>query len=179
VWGGVVILKIAKMGHPVLRRKAELVTEEDFKSGWVASTVNDMFDTMEDYNGVGLAAPQVHISKRLAVVEVPEPDGIPPTPMINPVVTPVTEREMQTWEGCLSIPGLIGLVPRPAAVRVDYLDIEGKPAHMVVEGFAAAAVQHECDHLDGVLYIDRIKDPKTLMFTDEYERHHSNLEDDD
>lgn len=96
------ILKIAKMGHPVLRRKAELVTEEDFKSGWVASTVNDMFDTMEDYNGVGLAAPQVHISKRLAVVEVPEPDGIPPTPMINPVVTPVTEREMQTWKGaCL------------------------------------------------------------------------------
>lgn len=168
------ILKVARMGHPVLRRRADPVTPQDFASGWVAATVRDLFDTMAEYEGVGLAAPQVHISKRLAVVEVPggPDDGIPPTPMINPVVQPLTDREMQTWEGCLSIPGLIGQVPRPRAVRVDFLDVDGNPRHLVVEGFAAAAVQHECDHLDGVLYVDRIRDRATLMFTEEYQRHH-------
>jgi len=167
------ILKVARMGHPVLRQKADPVTPEDFASGWVAATVRDLFDTMEEYEGVGLAAPQVHIAKRLAVVEVPggAGEGIPPTPMINPVVQALTDREMQTWEGCLSVPGLIGLVPRPRAVRVDFLDVEGRPASLVVEGFAAAAVQHECDHLDGVLYVDRIRDRTTLMFTEEYQRH--------
>lgn len=168
------ILKVARMGHPVLRRRADPVTPEDFASGWVAATVRNLFDTMAEYDGVGLAAPQVHLSKRLAVVEVPggPGQGIPPTPMINPVVQPLTEREMEIWEGCLSVPGLIGLVPRPAAVRVDYLDIDGRPSHRVVQGFAAAAVQHECDHLDGVLYVDRIRDRATLMFTEEYQRHH-------
>lgn len=168
------ILKVARMGHPVLRRRADPVTPEDFASGWVAATIRDLFDTMEEYEGVGLAAPQVHVSKRIAVVEVPggPGEGIPPTPMINPEVQPLTRREMQTWEGCLSLPGLIGLVPRPRAVRVDYLDADGKPAHLVVEGFSAAAVQHECDHLDGVLYVDRIRDLNTLMFTEEYQRHH-------
>lgn len=168
------ILKVARMGHPVLRRRADPVTPEDFASGWVAAAIRDLFDTMEEYDGVGLAAPQVHVSKRIAVVEVSggPGKGIPPTPMINPKIQPLTHHEMQTWEGCLSLPGLIGLVPRPRAVRVDYLDADGKPAHLVVEGFAAAAVQHECDHLDGVLYIDRIRDRETLMFAEEYQRYH-------
>jgi peptide deformylase len=96
--------------------------------------------------------------------------GLGPMPLINPVVTPLTTDEMENWEGCLSIPGMIGRVPRPRRIRLDWLDLEGQEHAQEIEGFPAAAVQHECDHLDGVLYVDRIRDLRTFQFTDEYQR---------
>jgi peptide deformylase len=171
-----VILKVARMGHPVLRARAEEVTPAELSSGSIAALVADMEDTMMEYDGVGLAAPQVHVGKRVAVVEVPpearhEGDaGFPSTAMVNPVVTPLTREEMQTWEGCLSIPELIGLVPRPRRVSVEWTGLDGERHAAEVAGFAAAAIQHEVDHLDGVLYVDRIRDLRTFQFTREFAR---------
>lgn len=176
VWSGVVILKVARMGHPVLRMRAADVQPEELRSGAIAALAADMMDTMEEYEGVGLAAPQVHVAKRLAVIEVPaglrrEGDqGFPRTVLVNPVATPLTDELVSEWEGCLSIPELIGLVPRPARVRLEWTGLDGERRSEEVTGFAAAAVQHELDHLDGVLYVDRIRDMRTLQFTREFAR---------
>lgn len=173
------ILKVARMGHPVLRQRAREASVDEVASGALQSLIRDMFDTMDEYEGVGLAAPQVHVPLRMIVLEVPaglrDPDD-PPIPriaMINPVVEPLTSETMANWEGCLSIPDLIGLVARPRTVRATWLDPEGKPHEQVFEGFPAAAVQHEADHLDGVLYPERIQDLKTLQFTREFTRFHA------
>jgi len=171
-----VILKVARMGHPVLRARAEEVTPEELSSGSIAALVADMEDTMMEYEGVGLAAPQVHVGKRVAVVEVPpearhEGDaGFPRTAMINPVVTPLTDEMVAEWEGCLSIPELIGLVPSPGRIRVEWTGLDGERRAAEVAGFAAAAIRHEVDHLDGRLYVDRIEDLRTFQFTREFAR---------
>lgn len=170
------ILKIARMGHPVLRKRAAELTEDEIRSGFAEELAHHMIETMHEYTGVGLAAPQVHISKRMVVVDVPaEARGsnkpIPCTVLVNPVVKTLGNEEMENWEGCLSVPGLIGLVQRPMRVRVEYLTAQGNREWMEVEGFPAAVIQHECDHLDGILYIERMRDMKKLSYTEEFARY--------
>jgi peptide deformylase len=173
------ILKVARMGHPVLAERAREVTDDERSSDALRRLVADMFDTMDEYEGIGLAAPQVHVSLRLLVLDLPaglRDEGDPAVPrmaMLNPVVTPITSETMDNWEGCLSIPDLIGKVARPRAVRVRWTDVEGHPHEQVFEGFPAAAVQHEVDHLDGVLYVQRIQDLRTFQFTREFGRFHA------
>ncbi len=173
------ILKVARMGHPVLRQPAREVTGREIASGVLGQILADMFDTMDEYEGIGLAAPQVHVSLRLIVLEVPaglrdpRDPAIPRTAMINPVVTPITDETMQNWEGCLSVPDLIGQVERPRKVHVAWTAPDGIAHQQEFEGFPAAAVQHEADHLDGVLYVERIGDMKTFQFTREFSRFHA------
>jgi peptide deformylase len=178
------ILKVANMGHPVLRLKAKPIKKPDLASGELRRLVADMLETMREYDGVGLAAPQVHASVRLVVVGSeanPRYPGAPVIPvriLVNPVVTPLTDETIRWWEGCLSVPGLRGLVIRPRKVKVRALDISGAPVSFTAEGFEAVVVQHETDHLDGFLYPDRMKDIKKLVFEREYGRFHEPAEDD-
>ena len=168
------MLNVAHMGHPVLREIAEPVDLELLKSDEFQDFIDSMFLTMHEYDGVGLAAPQVHQSVRVAVFHenagLPGPEGEPLIALVNPVITPLTEDESSMWEGCLSGPGLRGLVYRPDRVRVQGLDRDGNELDFEMEGFPAIVIQHECDHLDGVLYVDRLKDPKDLVFEKEFER---------
>ncbi len=161
------ILKVARMGHPVLRQVAEPVTAEEFKSPDFQRFCDDLLETMEEYDGAGLAAPQVHVLKRVAVLTLSDERG--PEFFVNPVITPIGEATRKTWEGCLSVPEMRGLVERPAEIRVSAQDRFGEPKAFELLGFPAVVVQHECDHLDGVLYVDRAV-PKTLAFLEEYRR---------
>lgn len=173
------ILKIARMGHPVLRRPAALV--EDPTAPEIRRLVHDMLETMEDANGAGLAAPQVHVPLRVVIFHVPEKrleEGEPPDPdtgtvhvLINPVLEPVGDEKVMGWEGCLSVPGLRGVVPRWRKLRYRAVDIDGKPIDRTVEGFHARVVQHECDHLDGILYPMRMDDLSLLGFEEEMSRY--------
>lgn len=173
------ILKIARMGHPVLRRPAALV--EDPTAPEIRQLVHDMLETMEDANGAGLAAPQVHVPLRVVIFHVPEKrleEGEPPDPdtgkvhvLINPVLEPVGDEKVLGWEGCLSVPGLRGVVPRWRKLRYRAVDIDGKPIDRTVEGFHARVVQHECDHLDGILYPMRMDDLSLLGFEEEMSRY--------
>jgi peptide deformylase len=138
--------------------------------------VDDMVVTMHEYEGVGLAAPQVHVSLRVAVIEVPASDersraAVPLTVLVNPVVTPLGDERVPAVEGCLSIPGLRGVVPRFARVRLEALDRDGRPFAAEASGFFARVIQHECDHLDGKVYLDRMDDMRTLSFLRELHRH--------
>ena len=169
------ILKVARLGHPVLRRVAEPLTRGQIRSTEVQRLIDDMIETMREYDGVGLAAPQVHAAQRLVVVEVPaSSDGarsaLPLTVLANPVLTPLGAERAEDWEGCLSLPDLRGRVPRFARVRVEAFDRQGRPLSLDLEGFSARVVQHECDHLDGVLFPDRMTDLKSLSFQREFER---------
>lgn len=165
------ILKIARMGHPVLRRVADPVAEPGADE--IAVLVEDMIETMEDADGTGLAAPQVHVPARVVVyfVEASARRGatasVPLTALINPVITPLTDETAYDWEGCLSVPGLVGLVPRATRVRVEAETPEGARIDEEVEGFHARVLQHECDHLDGILYPQRMDDLSLLLFADE------------
>lgn len=165
------ILKIARMGHPVLRRVADPVAEPGADE--IAVLVEDMIETMEDADGTGLAAPQVHVPARVVVyfVEASARRGatasVPLTALINPVITPLTDETAYDWEGCLSVPGLVGLVPRATRVRVEAETPDGATIDEEVEGFHARVLQHECDHLDGILYPQRMDDLSMLLFADE------------
>ncbi len=177
------IRKIAQMGEPVLRRKAELIDPGRIGSTAIQTLIDDMIETMHDADGAGLAAPQVYESLQLCVIEVgknpryPQFEPIPLTVLINPVVTPLVgtegvlapEDSFQMYEGCLSVPGMRGQVARARKVRVQALDRAGGALDFVWESFRAVVVQHETDHLLGTLYVDRA-DPKTLTFLREYER---------
>jgi peptide deformylase len=159
------ILKIARMGHPVLLRVADPV--EDPTSPEIRRLIADMAETMQDAQGLGLAAPQVHVPLRLFVFRT----GAGATAaLINPEIEPVGEEEEHAWEGCLSIPGLRGCVPRARRVRFRGLDGEGRPVEGEAEGLAARVMQHEGDHLDGVLYPMRMDDLSLLGFTEELAR---------
>jgi peptide deformylase len=181
----VAIRKIAQMGEPVLRRVARSLSVEELKSPAIQTLIDDMIDTMHDADGAGLAAPQVYESVQLCVIELsknpryPDALDIPLTVLVNPVVTPVVsspldalapEDSIAMFEGCLSVTGMRGQVVRPRRVRVQALDREGKPLDFVWEGVRASVVQHETDHLNGVLYVDRA-DSKSLAFLREYERY--------
>ena len=163
------ILKIARMGHPVLRRRAEEVADPGAPE--IGALVADMLETMQEAPGSGLAAPQVHVPLRLVIFRVPLTEveeiagGEPPlTVLINPMVEALDDEMVTEWEGCLSLPGLRGLVPRHAHLRYRGVDLAGAPIEREVEGFHARVVQHECDHLDGILYPQRMTDLASLMF---------------
>jgi peptide deformylase len=168
------ILKVARMGHPVLRQEAEPIPPEQITAPEVQDFIDDMIDTMYDYDGAGLAAPQVHVSKQIVVMEVsqnpryPNAPAIPLTVYINPEITPLTEEMDEDWEGCLSVPGLRGRVPRYTKIRLRAYDRDGQRVDFVAEGFHARVIQHECDHLWGKLYIDRVQDTASLTFMEEF-----------
>ncbi len=167
------ILKIARMGHPVLLRRADEVA--DPASPDIRRLLGDMFETMEDAGGVGLAAPQVHVSLRLFVYVVPEgrssgEEAVGRSALINPVIEPVGEAWAETWEGCLSIPGLRGYVRRPAHIRYAGIDAAGQEVRGEASGFRAVVMQHEYDHLNGTLYPMRMTDLGRFGFNEELAR---------
>ncbi|MGD9549196.1 MAG: peptide deformylase [Candidatus Krumholzibacteriia bacterium] len=167
------ILKVARMGHPVLRQQCRPIDPEKITGDEVQRLVRDMFETMIEYNGVGLAAPQVHQAVRLAIAGgETDQDGRPRfRVLINPEITVLDEEtKLGMYEGCLSIPGLRGWVERPARIRVKAYNEKGQRQEFVLDGYPAVVTQHECDHLDGVLYVDRITDTKRLAFEEEAER---------
>lgn len=181
----VAIRKIAQLGEPVLRQVARPLSLDELKSPAVQQLIDDMIETMHDADGAGLAAPQVYESVQLCVIEIAQnpryPDAleIPLTVLVNPVVTPAVSSSPQAlaeqdsiamFEGCLSVTGMRGQVVRPRRVRVQALDRQGQPLDFVWEGVRASVVQHETDHLKGVLYVDRA-DSKSLTFLREYERY--------
>lgn len=178
------ILKVARIGVPVVREAARPVSEAALASPELQRLIDDMIATMHEYDGVGLAAPQVHVGLRLAVLEVPASDerasdGVPLTVLVNPVVSPLGQASVDMWEGCLSIPELRGEVPRFERVRLQALDRGGRPFVVEAEGFHARVIQHECDHLDGRVYLDRMRDMRSLAFLPEFERHVLPRHDDD
>ncbi|WCE05135.1 peptide deformylase [Pseudoxanthomonas sp. JBR18] len=164
------IRTIVRMGEPVLLARAEPV--EHFATGELRDLVEDMFQTMEGAAGVGLAAPQVAVSKRVIVfgfdrsARYPDAPAVPRTALFNPVIEPLSEELEDGWEGCLSIPGLRAVIPRYRRIRYTGWNAEGQRVDQVAEGFHARVVQHEVDHLDGILYPSRIKDFSTFGFTD-------------
>ena len=162
--------EIVRMGHPVLRAPAEPVPASAMRSTAFARLIDDMVETMRAADGVGLAAPQVGIGWRLFVYEAAGTGSaaIPLRVAVNPVLEPEPGDLEDDWEGCLSIPDLRGLVPRHPAVRLRALDLHGAPYERRVEGFEARIVQHENDHLDGVLFLDRMRDFRSLAFLDEW-----------
>lgn len=167
------ILKIARMGHPVLLQRAADVTDVASVQG----LVQDMALTLADAGGIGLAAPQVHESHRVILISVPASRGedeepeTPLTALINPVLTPIGDEQVVGWEGCLSIPDLRGAVPRYAAVKFDALNIRGEPIVGEARGMMARVLQHEVDHLDGILYPMRMQDFSQFGFDEEIGRY--------
>ena len=162
------ILKVARMGNPVLRRVAEPIPPDEINSPRVQQLIQDMLDTVIEYDGVGLAAPQVHHSLRLVLLCLDPEEGF--EAWINPVLSPTTDEEMITTEGCLSVPDLRGDVSRPTGIKVEAYDHQGQFFERHLEGFPAVVAQHECDHLDGVLYVDKA-DTRTLSFIEEFRRY--------
>lgn len=166
------VRRILKMGDPLLYRKAEPVPQAEFGSGELAALVRDMLDTMAAYHGAGLAAPQIGVSKRVVVFGVeanpryPQAEPVPMTVLINPALEPLGEEREEGWEGCLSVPGLRGWVSRYRNLRYTGYDLNGQPLDRRVSGFHARVVQHEVDHLDGILYPMRLADLRLLGFED-------------
>ena len=171
------ILKIARMGHPVLKHRAEAVPEPI--SPEIQQLVRDMAETLQDIGGIGLAAPQVHVSKRVVIFFVPgsrrtgegeTQEDIPLTVLINPEIEPLSEETAMGVEACLSVPGLAGQVPRWTRIRYRALDLHGRMFEREASGYHARVVQHECDHLDGILYPMRMTDLSSLAFVEEMRR---------
>lgn len=183
------ILKIARMGHPVLLRPADPVA--DPTAPGIRQLVSDMLETMQDAGGTGLAAPQVHVPLRLVMFfvsgvraaredggEGPRDGDVPLTVLINPEIEPLGEDMVLGWEACLSVPDLAGEVPRHRAIRYRGLALDGSMIEREAEGFHARVVQHECDHLDGILYPQRMTDLSRLIFSSEM-KHLAAAEQDD
>ena len=173
------ILKVARMGHPVLRERGRPLETSELRSPRVQKLIDDMIDTMREYNGVGLAAPQVHESVRLFVALLADdPDeGTSAVVIVNPEIVSHTSARQEGWEGCLSIPDIRGLVPRFTDITVKALDRDGRPIELRLKDFPARVVQHETDHLDGVLFFDRMTSMQSLTYMDEYSRYHSKDDD--
>lgn len=168
------ILKVARMGHPVLRAVARPVNPGELGSAGVQRLIDDMIETMLEYHGVGLAAPQVHESLRVFVAVLDardEEEPSDPIALINPEIAPVGANVVEDWEGCLSIPDVRGRVLRARAVTVRAFDRRGDRIELQAEDFPARVIQHETDHLDGILFFDRMRSFETLTFLDEYSRY--------
>lgn len=172
------VRRIIRMGHPVLRQPARPLEPEEIGSDVVQRLVADMIDTLHDYGGIGLAAPQIAEPIRLAIVELSggqsrygELPRVPLTAFVNPEIEVLDPATAGYWEGCLSVPGLRGFVERPQHIRVRALSLSGEPMEMTFQGFPATVFQHEFDHLDGTLYVDRITDPTRLVFEEEFDRY--------
>ena len=173
------VREIARVGHPVLRERAREITVEELRSPRIQALIDDMIDTVRAADGAGLAANQVHEAVRVAVVEVrpgnpryPYKPPVPLTVMVNPVLQPVGDETAQINEGCLSVPDLRGTVERFVTVRVRYLDRDGAEHEELRRGLTAGTFQHEVDHLDGILFLDRVRDPSTFTTWEEFDRHH-------
>jgi peptide deformylase len=177
------ILKVARMGHPVLRAVARALTPADIRTNDIQRLIDDMIETMVEYHGVGLAAPQIHEGLRLFVADLGAHDEgrgeSEPVTIINPEIVPVGADIVEDWEGCLSIPDIRGRVPRSRAIKVRALDRWGKRVELSVEDFSARVIQHETDHLDGILFLDRMRGFDSLTFLDEYARYWAKAADDD
>jgi len=169
------ILKVARMGHPVLRTKARSLDRAEIRSAAVQKLIDDMLETMHEYHGVGLAGPQIHESLRVFVAtleagpDVESPSE--PIAIINPEITPVTNELVEDWEGCLSIPDIRGRVPRLREIKVRAFDRNGEKIEIRAANFSARVIQHETDHLDGILFFDRMRSFESLTFLDEYSRY--------
>ncbi|MEN8006697.1 MAG: peptide deformylase [Candidatus Krumholzibacteriota bacterium] len=175
------ILKVARMGHPVLRQKCETIDPDKITGPEVQRLIRDMFATMVEYNGVGLAAPQVHNPVRLVIAggEVDEEGRNQYRVLINPEITVLDEDDrLGMYEGCLSVPGLRGWVERPASIRIAAWNEKGEKIDLTLEGFPAVVIQHECDHLDGVLYVDRVEDTTKFAYEEEAERFLNTVDED-
>jgi peptide deformylase len=174
----VTVRPIATVGHPVLRERARELTADELASPAIQALIDDMIATMRDAKGAGLAANQVHEAVRIAVIEVdhnpryPYKPPIPLTIVVNPVIEPLDDEVVEINEGCLSVPNLRGNVLRHVTVRVRYLDRDGIEHDEVKRGLTAGTFQHECDHLDGLLFLDRVVDTRTLTTWEDFERFH-------
>jgi peptide deformylase len=176
------ILKVAHMGHPVLRTRARPVDPREIGMPRLQQLIDDMFETMREYQGIGLAAPQIHVGLRVFVAGLPpdhedererEDDDtrVPLMALINPEIKPIGSDTVEDWEGCLSIPGIRGKVPRASEIQVNAYDRKGRRIELRMRGFTARVVQHETDHLDGVLFFDRMKSFETLTYLEEFSRY--------
>ena len=172
------VREIAMIGHPVLRQRAREVAADDLGSAVTQRLIDDMIDTMRAAHGAGLAANQVHEPRRIAVIEVnqnpryPYKPPIPLTVIVNPTIEPVDDEMVEISEGCLSVPDLRGTVSRHVTIRVRYLDRDGESHEEIRRGLTAGTFQHEVDHLDGILFLDRVTDPVTLTTWEQFERWH-------
>ena len=175
------------MGHPVLRARARAIDPAEIRSPGIQKLIDDMFETMKEYQGVGLAAPQVHESVRLFVAgfapardddeeDEREEERVPLMALINPEITPIGDAVVEDWEGCLSIPDIRGRVPRARQILVQAYDRRGRRIELRAGGFTARVIQHETDHLDGILFFDRMRSFETLTFLDEFGRYWSREE---
>jgi peptide deformylase len=171
------IRKIAQIGHPVLRQVARTVTREELATPAMQQFIDDLVETMHDADGAGLAAIQIYEPVRIAAIEVrnnpryPYKPPIPLTVLVNPVLTPVDDEQFDNYEGCLSVPNLRGVVKRYVHLHVEAMDRHGKPIDDLVHGLKAGTYQHEVDHLNGKIFVDRA-DPSTFTTWTEFERHH-------
>ena len=168
------ILKIARLGHPILYKKASLV--DNITEPSIKKLIYDMSETMIDYRGIGLAAPQVHISKQIIIFRMiedqeKENNEIKITALINPKITKISEKTDNQWEGCLSIPGMLGLVKRYTSISYEGFDMSGNKIQQNAEGLHARVVQHECDHLNGTVFTHRLVDKKAYGYEDEIEEY--------
>lgn len=166
------VREVLRLGDPRLRQRSAAVAESLFGSAELLTLIEDLRDTMAARDGAGLAAPQIGVPLRVVIYGItsnpryPEAPPIPETLLINPVLTPIGEATQLGWEGCLSVPGLRGQVERHQRLHVAWRDASGGHHHQEVEGFHARVVQHECDHLDGLLFVDRLHDTRAFGFTD-------------
>jgi peptide deformylase len=182
---GMPILKTSKLGNPVLRQQAKEIHPSELKSPAMQKLIDDMIETMHEYDGVGLAAPQVHESLQMAVIEVdqskryPKAPSIPLLILVNPVFIKKSEEVQHDWEGCLSVEGFRGIVPRSKTVEIRYLDRHGKEQKLQADDFLAVVIQHELDHLAGKVFLDRMPDLATLTHLKEFERYWLKSDDDE
>ncbi len=182
------IRKVSRMGHPVLRDKARPLSASEIRTPDVQRLIDDMLETMAEYQGIGLAAPQVYEGVRLFVAgshpdaplaDMTDEGRMPLIALVNPEITPIGRAVELDWEGCLSIPDIRGQVPRARDISVRALDREGRPVEFRASGFPARVIQHETDHLDGVLFFDRMRSFETLTFIEEFQRYWTEPDDED
>ena len=171
------VREILHVGNPLLRERSRELTLDELRAPETQQLIDDLIDTMHAANGAGIAANQVHRAVRIAAIHVdhnpryPYKPPIPLTVVVNPVITPLDDERFENNEGCLSVPNLRGNVFRHVNIRLQYLDREGRPHDEVRRGLTAGTFQHELDHLDGVLFVDRVEDPTTLATWEQFERH--------
>ena len=171
------ILKVARLGHPVIRTPAEAVPKETITSTATQRFLDDMIETMREYEGVGLAAPQVHVSQQIAVIEVagnrryPGEGPVPLTVLINPKILSASKKQLVDWEGCLSVRDLRGQVPRAESLEVEAYNRKGEKVRFHAHGFFARVIQHECDHLASKVFLDRMPTLSTLTHLQEFLRY--------
>lgn len=171
------VLTVTTVGDPVLRARAVEIGLDELRTAPVQQLIDDLIETMRSAGGAGLAANQVSVAKRIAVVEVddnpryPYKPQVPLTVIVNPVIEPLSAEKLLINEGCLSVPGLRGDLERSLEVCVRFLDRQGEACELVARGLTAGTFQHEVDHLDGVLFLDRVSDPRSFSTWEQFERH--------